>query len=699
MIKSRSARRRSSPDSPAIHSGGPNPDLGQPLPPISNSESTGPEERSSEPFQQIFKLLNDSSKVNFAHYKQSTLQRRVYRRMSLERIERIDDYVKVLQCNPKELTELFNDLLIHVTNFFRDPEAFDFLKQEVLPRLILAKEPARDLRLWVPACATGEEVYSLAIVAVEALAQLKMQSRVQIFGSDLSEIALATARAGIYPDTISEFVSEDRLRRFFVKKGSTYRITREIRDLCTFSRQNICDDPPFSRIDLLSCRNLLIYFGPTLKRKCVPIFHYALNAHGALILGGSETIGGFAELFSLVDKKQKIYAKKTAIAQVPSLKSEPASRVSPKPLPVILKANPPAREPKSSSQIQQAADQLILTHFAPCGVLVDGRLQVWHFRGQTATYLEHAPGVASLNILKMVRAPLAGDLTALLHQCITQKRGVRRTGISFETDGLVQHLTIEVIPFVVEASAERWMLIMFQPVNVSEPPIRIKDFRKAASPASLREIERLQTELASTKESLQAIIEEQEATNEELKAANEEIESSNEELQSTNEELETAKEELQSTNEEITTVNDELNSRHIEISEINGDLNNLLSSINIAIIMVDDALTIRRTTPLAEKTFNIIPTDVGRRLSDINPNINAPELIPMIREVIENLTPRECEVQDREGRFYALRVRPYRTQENVINGAVITLLDIHDIKLAMNRNALKPRKPQAEKRP
>jgi two-component system CheB/CheR fusion protein len=331
---------------------------------------------------------------------------------------------------------------------------------------------------------------------------------------------------------------------------------------------------------------------------------------------------------------------------------------------------------EGADEIQAAADQLILTHFAPCGVVIDTRMQVWHFRGHTSPFLEHAPGVASLNILKMVRHAMAPDVSAAVHQALKTGGGIRKECLITDTDGLTKGVSIEVIPFTAGSGSEQWLLVMFEHVPVSLPLPPSQKGEDATS-AYAREVERLRAELAATKESLQSIIEEQEAANEEIKSANEEIESSNEELQSTNEELETAKEELQSTNEELTTVNDELNHRNQEISEINNDLHNLLSSIHIAIVMVDNNLTIRRTTPLAEKLFNIIPTDIGRKLSDINPNIEMPMLPGMIRSVLDNLTPVEHSLIDHDKQEYSLRVRPYRTRENVINGVVITLVDLH----------------------
>jgi two-component system CheB/CheR fusion protein len=631
------------------------------------------------PWQVIFRMLKASSGVSFFHYKQSTLRRRIGRRMALASIPKVQDYAELLEENPKELHSLFNDLLINVTSFFRDPSVYQALKRSVLPRLIQSLPPSqKEIRIWVPGCSTGEEVYSIAICLLETLPRLLVDARIQIFGTDLSERAIAKARAGLYPASIAREVNSERLRRYFVKKEGGYQISRELRELCTFARQNLCEDPPFSRLDLISCRNVLIYFGPELQRKCVPIFHYALNPQGCLILGTSETIGGFADLFALVDKKNKIYTKKVTDLPVRDLPLGRARSVDFKSPSLPLPAAP-VRPVDSANDVHRAADQLLLTHFASCGVVIDRLLQVWHFRGNTAPYMVHAPGAASLNLFKMVRPELAADVSAAVHHCLKLGAGVRKENLHFEQDGAVRYMNLEVVPFAVAPSSEPWLLVIFEPLRQVPLPV-IAGKESAPDSAYAREIARLRAELASTKESLQAIIEEQEAANEELKSANEEIESSNEELQSSNEELETAKEELQSTNEELTTVNDELHLRNQEMNELNGELQNLLRSIHLPVVLVDENLTIRRATALAERLFNVIPSDVGRPLSDINPSVYGADLHGMIRRVLEHLSPQECEVRDADGRVYCLRVRPYRTRENRIEGAVMTLLDIHDLR-------------------
>ena len=629
----------------------------------------------------IFFLLKQSSGVDFSLYKHTTLKRRISRRMVLQRIERLDDYVTMLRSHPAELEVLFHDMLINVTGFFRDRRAYAALKKKVVPGIIKSKGDRDEIRVWVPGCATGEEVYSLAICLLEELTRRTRTIKLHIFGTDLSEVAIAKARAGIFPAGIAKDVSPERLRRFFsLINGGGYQINRMIRDMCTFARQNICEDPPFSRLDLTSCRNVLIYLGPELQKKCMSIFHYALLPGGYLLLGTSETAGASADLFSLVDKKLKIYRRK-ATASSPKLDFPSRSRVVVKPELVSPEALP-RQEAGADPDVQKQADRVLLARYTPSGVIADRHLRVLEFRGSTGRYLEHAPGSASLNLLQMVHPSLAVDLRAAIHKALKDGVPVRKDGTLLKTDGVPREVSIQVVPFTVPPSNEIWLLILFEESKRAagaEPNTVADGERKSGRTRGASrnpEVGRLRTELDAIKASLQAIIEEQEATNEELKLANEEIESSNEELQSTNEELETAKEELQSTNEELTTLNEELSNRNMELAQINNDLTNLLCSIDIPIVMVDNALAVRRATPMAERLFNLIPTDIGRRLSDLKANLNVNNLDQMIRDVIDTLTTCETKVRDNLDRWYSLRVRPYRTRDNKIDGAVITLVDI-----------------------
>lgn len=620
----------------------------------------------------IFFSLKKQMGVDFTTYKHTTLLRRIQRRMALHRIGELGSYARFLRDNKREIEALFDDLLINVTRFFRDEEVFRALKKRFLPALLKRKKKDRqpELRVWVPGCATGEEAYSLAICLLETLGQHDVSMRIQIFGTDLSESIIDHARAGIYPGAIEKDVSRMRLKRFFTKRDGSYQINRNVRDLCTFARQNITADPPFSRLDLISCRNVLIYLGLELHRRCLPQFHYALNPWGYLILGPAESVGASDELFEAVDTRNKIYARKMVRAQnqfapgayVGNRMARPAARLA------------PIDNESFSRQILQVADRIMLSAYAPAAVVVDRDLHVQQFRGRTDLYLQHTPGPASLRLLQLVRPSLIADLRTTIHRALKMDKPVRKERALVKANGRACEVNIEVVPFKIAGSGKSWLLIIFDETTKGTRPI--KSPRALGKTATEREIAELRRDLATSKESLQGIIEEQEATNEELKSANEEIESSNEELQSTNEELETAKEELQSTNEELTTLNEELSNRNLEMMQANADLNNLLSSIELPIVMVDNALTVRRATPAARRAFNIIQTDVGRPLREIRPNVEIPGLEDLLRDVIETLNTREQEVKDSAGHVYSLRVRPYRTGDNKIDGAVITLVDV-----------------------
>lgn len=631
----------------------------------------------------LFNHLRSRTGVDFAFYKQSTLKRRIIRRMVLHKLDNLEAYVRMVENTPPELDALFNDLLINVTNFFRDPSTFQVLKRKIFPRMLKAHTNEAPLRIWVCGCATGEEAYSLAMSLVEFFEQNRSHRLVQIFATDISDASIEKARAGIYPENIQQDVSPERLRRFFTKVNGSFQVHKSIRDMCIFARQNVVVDPPFSNLDLVTCRNVLIYFGPALQRRLIPLFHYALRPSGFLLLGNSETIGASAEHFTLLDKKHKIYAKKLSFLR-PGLE---ITRVNQQ---AEARETSTARETDATRgdkplDIQQQVDKILLREFSPGAVVINSDFEVVHFRGRTGEYLEHAPGQASLNLLKMVRESLVIGLRAVLNRASKSNEPARQTGVELHHNRHVRELTLEVVPFKLGPAQDRFFLVVFHE-NGATPTPRVEPgtLPVGARGRERREIVKLREELNTTKESLQSIIEEQEATNEELKSANEEIQSSNEELQSTNEELETAKEELQSTNEELTTLNEELQNRNIELSQANNDLTNLLSSVHVPILMLGNDLTIRRFTPMAERLFNLIPADVGRRLSDLSRAILVPDLDASVREVIDNLTPIEREAQDREGHWYLLRIRPYRTRENKIEGAVIVLVDIDELRHAVD---------------
>ncbi len=634
--------------------------------------------------EDILGILRQRTGVDFVHYKHATLRRRIQRRMVLHKLESLKDYAEYLRSHMGEVKDLYDDILIHVTGFFRDPGVYNVLKKKVFPRLLKHKPANEGVRIWVPGCSTGEEVFSIAISLTEFLVDHKMHNPVQIFGTDINEKALERARAGVYPENIRADVAAERLRRFFVKAEGGYRVNKSVREICIFARQNVVVDPPFSNIDLISCRNVLIYLGPALQRKVMPLFHYALRASGFLLLGASETVSGFVDLFTLYDRKFKVYTRRAA-------RVRPAMAFGPRVPETMTEAGPvpPMVVEPLLSDVQRNADRILLTHFSPAGVTINKSMEVVHFRGRTGQFLEHAHGEASLNLLKMARESLVLDLRTAVTKAVRHNARVRKEGVRVKQNGTSFLVDLEVIPFTVPPSSERYYLVLFEPAMSPEggrPPKKTAEkVRQGARVPDNAELGRVREELAATRESLQAIIEEQEATNEELRSANEEIMSSNEELQSTNEELETAKEELQSTNEELTTLNDELESRNAELEQVNNDFHNLLASVNIPVLILGQDLRIRRFTGMAEKAFNLIPGDVGRPITDINLPISIPDLPKLVLDVIDSLTPKEFEVKCTRGHWWSVRVRPYKTSDNRIDGAVIAAFEIDTLKLSVQQ--------------
>ncbi len=628
----------------------------------------------------ILIALRMETGVNFAQYKPTTIRRRLARRMALHKIDTLSVYARFLKEDSAELAQLYQDLLINVTGFFRDPETFDTLQRQVLPALLRDRARETPLRIWVPGCSTGEEAYSIAMVLLEVLGDRAADLSLQIFATDVSDSAIDQARAGVYPESIVADVSPERLRRFFVQVERGYQVSKAVRALCVFSRQDLTRDPPFSKLDLISCRNVLIYMGPALQKIIIPTFHFALNPGGILVLGTSETIGEFSDLFRLVDKKGKIYAKKSSAPRLAHGLAMDRDGDKPKdarrPVPVL----------KSEFDVQKAADQIALAKYAPAGVLINENLDVMQFRGHTGLYLEPAPGAASLNLFKLARPGLAVALRAALGQARKASRSVRKTGVQFKANGGFKTVNLEVIPIKpLLASKESCFLVLFEAIPATASKSvkgRTGKTRRpvAPSPAEERRSTQLEQELAATQAYLESLIEQHEHTNEELHAAMEEIQSSNEELQSTNEELETAKEELQATNEELTTVNEELQNRNLELGGVNNDLVNLLTSVHIPVLILGSDLRIRRFTFPAEAALGLIPADVGRPLGDLKLRLVVPDLEALILQARETLEVREVEVQDREGHWYSLRLRPYQTLDHRIDGVVLVLVDIDQSK-------------------
>ncbi|HYU55275.1 MAG TPA: chemotaxis protein CheB [Candidatus Dormibacteraeota bacterium] len=631
--------------------------------------------------EKIFSLLRRGKGVDFTDYKHATIKRRILRRMLILKINRMENYLKYLQTNPSELNSLFQDILINVTAFFREPATLEALKTEIFPN-ILKNRPAEDpIRIWIPGCSTGEEVYSVAMNLLEYLDNTRIKPPIQIFATDVNENVLEKARQGVY--SASPSISAERLRRFFAKTNGSYQINKTIRKMCIFAKQNVTADPPFSKLDLIVCRNLLIYLGPPLQKKLLPIFHYALKPTGFLVLGEFETIGEFDNIFSVANKRLKIYSKKPMVPRTPldfsmkyGIELGHVDRTEARPIEGLV----------PEQAIFKEADRILLTKYSPATVIVNSDLEIIQFRGRTGLFLEPAPGKASLNVLKMAREGLMTNLRAAIDRAKTSGDTVRKKEIAIKSDGKYIDVNLEVVPLKTSTNLP-YLLIAFEealPRPIPGPTTRGARGAKYARDqmAEDRKFLRLEQELSANKEYLQSIIQDNESAIEELRAANEEIQSSNEELQSTNEELETAKEELQSTNEELTTVNEELQNRNVELTQVNDDITNLLVSANLPIIMLGNDLRIRRFTPHAEKMFNLLATDVGRSIIDINMNPKTPDMSSLITDVIDSVTPQEIEVKDNNGRWYSIWIRPYRTADNKIDGAVIAFVDIDRIKQA-----------------
>ncbi len=621
----------------------------------------------------IFIRLRDFSGVDFSQYKKTTILRRIKRRMVLHKIERIEHYLRYLLENPSESKALYQDILISVTSFFRDPESFQALKEKVFSAVLKNRRADDPIRVWVPGCATGEEAYSIAMCLTETLGD--RPAAVQIFATDIDERALEKARAGVYEENIAAEVSPERLRRFFLKVEGGYHINKSIRDLCVFARQNVFKDPPFSRLDLISCRNLLIYVEQELQKKILSIFHYGLKPDGFLMLGTSESIGGSADLFAVVDRKFKIYSRKT-------VRVRPEIDFSKRP----AIGEPPPAEKKQGKEtwvgqdLKYAVDRIIVERYGLAGVVVNEDLQVLQFHGRTGPYIEHKPGMADLNLLKLAKEGLLFDLRAAVEKSKKEGKLVRKEGVRVRQDDMTKEVDIEVVPLKQISTRERYFLVLFQesrPAKRGKSAKAVRAHRPHREEDELTEVKR---ELTATREYLQTVIDERETTNEELKSANEEILSSNEELQSTNEELETAKEELQSTNEELSTVNEELENRNNELVQVNNDLLNLFSSANLPIVMLDMSMNMRRFTPATEKVLNLIPSDAGRPIGHIKPKVEVPDLEQLIRNVIRTGLPERKEVMGSEGRWYSMQITAYKTVEERVEGAILLFVDITEIK-------------------
>ena len=646
------------------------------------NEKPQPEPTAANGLSRILMLLRSGTGNDFSLYKKSTIGRRIERRMSQHNIEDIEVYARYLKEHPAEVHLLFKELLINVTSFFRDAEAFAAMKDEVLPLLLKDKPENYVFRVWVAGCATGEEAYSIAMLLREHMDETGREFKTQIYSTDLDDDAIATARAGFYPPNIAQDVTPERMRRYFTKEDAGYRVKKEIREMVVFATQNIIKDPPFTKLDLLSCRNLMIYLEPELQNRVIPAFHYALKPGGVLFLSPSESIGNHVELFSPLNRKWKFYQTTPSISSTRVVMSSGLS---------WTKDNPSKGSEEVTTKIKETdfaevTRRALLQSYAPASVVTNIKGDILFVHGDTGKYLRPAPGQAGFNVIEMAREGLQLELRTAIQTATEQNIPTLNREVSFGSNGDILRVSFSVRPLPFTDAAQGLLLVSFQEVAETKPERAVDKSAlnkgKAANgkrpevSVEQHRIEELERDLSYTKENLHATIEEQQASNEELKSTNEEMQSTNEELQSTNEELETSKEELQSVNEELVTVNAELQNKIEQLAGMQNDMKNLLDNVNVGTIFLNDTLGIKRFTREAVRVFRLVASDVGRPLSDIKSNIKDDDLLADAQAVLDSLVPREREVFTNGGEWYLARTQPYRTLDNVIDGVVLTFTDI-----------------------
>ncbi|KIG16678.1 Chemotaxis protein methyltransferase CheR [Enhygromyxa salina] len=638
-----------------------------------------PRQNSDVSLQDIRKILvmvRDHTGHDFSGYKENTIRRRIERRMNLHQFESPRDYVAYLQQNPIEFDILFKELLIGVTNFFRDPEAFATLADK-LPELLEHKRDGDSVRVWVAGCSTGEEAYSIAILLHEATRELNKRLVLQIFATDLDATAIDRARAGIYPEGIAVDVGEPRLGRYFAKDEAAYRVRKEIRDMVIFAPHNVIADPPFTKLDLLSCRNLLIYLNSQLQRRIVGLFHYALRPGGLMFLGTSESVGNFADLFTSVDKRTKLFRR---VSTSPNLLPR-------FPLAASAHADLTTREHRelprkpTAAPVARLVEKVLIAEHVPPSVVVNERGTIIHIHGRIGQYFEPAPGQPSLNLLDMAREGLQPSLATCLRQAASRDAEVRHDHVRVRSNGTFSHVDVSARRLTDPQQLQGLILFTFVPCPPPEQ-LAALEVERPSGADNTNQLQAVENELRYTKETLRSTIEELETSNEELKSANEELQSTNEELQSTNEEIETSKEEMQSLNEELHTVNSELEEKVADLSQANDDMTNLLNSTEIATVFLDNDLRIKRFTASATRIIKLIWSDVGRPIGDLASELHYESLVADATAVARTLIRLERELQGKNGNWYLMRMVPYRTTDNVIDGLVMTFVDITDQKRA-----------------
>jgi two-component system CheB/CheR fusion protein len=646
---------------------------------IRRKSEEGKGKKEPDPLRRILTFLAARTRHDFSCYKENTLVRRIEHRMTITRNQKASDYLGLLQRDPKEVGALFQDLLIGVTSFFRDPEAFTFLKERVLPKVISEKDH-RSLRVWIPGCATGEEAYSVAMVLQECLEEREISREVQVFATDIDAKAIEKGRLGTYVQNIVSDVSPERLKRFFIKEESHYRLKSDIRELVVFAVQNVLADPPFSNLDLLVCRNLLIYLKPEAQSRLIPLFHYAIREGGILFLGTSEGVGRYHDLFEPLNKQCSIYRKKNHL--MPQPVQFPTARWLEK-----SGEEPPAgRKPDQPVQsVKGAVEKVLMAEHTPPCVVVDQKGEILHFHGRTGKYLEQPPGEPTNQIADMAREGLRFAVLSALRRVNEESREIREKDVRVKTNHAYQRIDL-VVKRISEPPLKDCRLVVFEALPEPEVALQKSEGRLPGEEDTQRAAE-LEKELMRVREDYRSAIEELQSSNEELRSTNEEIHSSNEELQSTNEELESSREELQSLNEELNTVNSELFNKIVEVKNAYNAINSVLNSTRIAIVFLDNDLRLRRFTPEATRLLNLIDADVGRPLDHITHNLECDDLAERARQVLKTFTPIDEEIRSSDGHWYRTRIMVYRPEERVVEGVVLTFIDIDAQKKAQKELA------------
>lgn len=641
-----------------------------PVRPVPATETTA----DKTAFEIICILLRAATGHDFSLYKKTTVYRRIERRMAIHQLDRIADYARYLRENLQEVELLFKELLIGVTSFFRDPATWAYLQEHVLPGLLASYPGGGTLRAWVAGCSTGEEAFSLAIAFREAMDKMPPPARysVQIFATDLDPDAIEKARRGIYPANIAADVSEDRLKRFFIDEGDSFRICKEIREMVVFAPQNLIMDPPFTKLDILTCRNLLIYLGAELQKRVLPLFHYSLKPGGVLMLGSAETIGSFTDLFVPLESKARLFRRNDSLTRPTSLEFPTRD------LPTRTESPMETKPEQVPANLQHLADELLLQQFSPAAVLVTATGDLVYISGRTGKYLEPAAGKVNWNIHAMARDGLRQAIALAMPKALRSGEQVVCPNLSVDSNGVTQIVDLTLQPIAEPAALRGMLMLVFRDTATTAKPYAAAPGKRGGR-GSPREME-LEQALLQAHLEIRTLREEMQTSHEELKSANEELQSTNEELQSTNEELTTSKEEMQSLNEELQTVNVELQSKVDELSTTNNDMKNLLNSTDIATVFLDNALHVRRFTTQATRLFKLIPSDLGRALSDIVTDLDYPDFRQDAEEVLHTLVFSDREVTTGDGRWFQVKIMPYRTLENVIDGVVITFNDISRAK-------------------